>query len=149
MAGEVQDQVWPLPKFYFEVKIDGTELYFSEVSGLSTEVEVIEYRHGKSKLFAPSKMPGMAKVSDVTLKKGTFSKDVALFDWFNQIKLNTIKRKDVVISLLNEQGKNEIIWTLEKAFPIKFEATDLDAKNNDVAIETIVLTHEGLSVKKG
>ena len=147
MAGDVQDNVWPLPKFYFEVKVADKELFFSEVNGLSTEVEVLEYRHGKSKQFSPFKMPGMAKVSDVTLKKGVFTKDIALFTWFNEIKLNTIERKTVIISLLNEKGNSEIVWELTNAFPIKFEATDLNAKGNEVAIETLVLAHEGLTIK--
>jgi phage tail-like protein len=147
MAGEVQNSTWPLPKFYFEVKVADKELFFSEVTGLSTEVEVLDYRHGKSKQFSPFKMPGMAKVSDVTFKKGVFNKDFTLFNWFNEIKLNTIQRKTVVISLLNEKGASEIVWELTNAFPIKFDSTDLNAKGNEVAIETLVLAHEGLTIK--
>lgn len=45
MAGEVQDTVWPLPKFYFQVKIADQEAQFQEVSGLDIEAQVIEYRH--------------------------------------------------------------------------------------------------------
>ena len=144
---EQEKNMWPLPKFHFEVKIGDTEGYFSEVSGLNTEVEVLEYRHGKSKQFAPFKMPGMAKVDNVILKKGTFTGDIELFKWFSQIKMNTIDRKTVVISLLNESSKPEIIWTLENAFPIKVEGSDLDAKGSDIAYESITIAHESLTVE--
>ena len=48
MAGEVQDNVWPLPKFYFSVQLgEDSSVTFSEVNGLETETKMIEYRHGK------------------------------------------------------------------------------------------------------
>jgi phage tail-like protein len=115
MSGKDQNNIWPLPKFHFEVKIGDSEGFFSEVTGLNSEVEVLEYRHGKSKQFAPFKMPGMAKVDNVILKKGTFTKDIQLFEWFNQIKLNTIERKMVLISLLNEKSEVEMTWKLDSA----------------------------------
>ena len=71
MAGEKQDEVWPLPKFYFTVQLgDDDKVAFQEVSGLQVESKAIEYRHGNSKIFAPIKMPGMTSVGNVTLKKG-------------------------------------------------------------------------------
>ena len=146
MSGQDQNNIWPLPKFHFEVKIGDSEGFFSEVTGLNSEVEVLEYRHGKSKQFAPFKMPGMAKVDNVVLKKGTFTKDIQLFEWFNQIKLNTIERKTVLISLLNEKSEVEMTWKLDSAFPMKVEASDLDAKANDIAYESITLAHENLTV---
>ncbi|MEQ9289279.1 MAG: phage tail protein [Cyclobacteriaceae bacterium] len=149
MAGDVQNNTWPLPKFHFEVKIGEEEWFFQEVSGLESEVDVLEYRHGKSKQFAVFKMPGMKKVSDITLKKGVFTGDTKLFEWFKKNKLNTIERKTITISLLNENHKSEIVWTLTNAFPKKIESTNLNAQGNEVAIETIVLSHEELDIKKG
>lgn len=147
MAGSEQNNVWPLPKFHFEVQIGSEEWYFQEVTGLESEVEVLEYRHGKSKQFANFKMPGMKKVSDVTLKKGVFAGDTKLFDWFKEVKLNTIDRKTITISLLNENHKAEIVWTLSNAFPKKIESTNLNAQGNEIAIETIVLSHEELAIE--
>ena len=77
MAGEAQDNVWPLPKFYFQVKLGDTEVAFQEVSGLDIEAQIIEYRHGNSPEFSTIKMPGIKKVGNVTLKKGVFVKDNA------------------------------------------------------------------------
>lgn len=147
MAGEKQDELWPLPKFYFEVKVDnGLAASFQEVSGLDAEVEVGEYRHGNSKVFSKIKMPGLKKYTDVTLKKGHFTKDVKFFEWFNQNTLNTIERKTVTISLLNEQGSPEIIWTLTNAFPKQVKGTELNSGSSEPAIEQLVLAHEGLKV---
>ena len=69
--------VWPLPKFYFQVKWDSAVLSFEEVSGLDVEAQPIEYRHGDSPIFAPTKMPGLKKYGNVTMKKGVFKADVA------------------------------------------------------------------------
>ncbi|MEL7001727.1 MAG: phage tail protein [Bacteroidota bacterium] len=147
MAGEVQDNIWPLPKFYFKVEVDGgMTASFQEVSGLDTETDVVEYRHGDSPDFTTIKMPGLKKSSDVTLKKGIFTTDIKFFSWFNEIKLNTIERKTVTIMLLNESGDAEIVWTLTNAFPKQVQGTDLNSTSSDAAVETLVLAHEGLAV---
>jgi phage tail-like protein len=146
MSGETQNSNWPLPKFHFEVIIGEEEWYFQEVSGLETEVEVLEYRHGKSKQFANFKMPGMNRVSDVVLKKGVFTGDTKLFDWYKANRMNIGDRKTVTISLLNEKHKAEIVWTLTNAFPKKIESTNLNAQGNEIAIETITLSHEELNI---
>ena len=147
MAGEVQDNVWPLPKFYFKVEVDGgMTASFQEVSGLDTETDVVEYRHGDSPDFTTIKMPGLKKSSDVTLKKGIFTGDIKFFTWFNENTLNTIERKTVTIMLLNEKGDSEIVWTLTNAFPKQVQGTDLNSTSSDAAVETLVLAHEGLTV---
>jgi phage tail-like protein len=148
MAGEKQDNVWPLPKFYFSVQLgDDDKMTFQEVSGLQTESKAIEYRHGNSKIFAPIKMPGMTSVGNVTLKKGIFVGDAKLFTWFTEIKMNLIKRRTVVISLLDEGGSPKITWTLNNAFPTKITGTDLKSTGNEVAVESIELAYETLDVK--
>lgn len=147
MAGEVQDNIWPLPKFHFRVEIEGgLTASFQEVSGLDSEVDVVEYRHGDSPEFSTIKMPGLRKSSDVTLKKGMFSGDVEFFEWFNENNMNTILRRTVQVMLLNESGDAEIIWTLANAFPKQVQGTDLSSQSSDVAVETLVLTHEGLEI---
>jgi phage tail-like protein len=79
------------------------------------------------------------------LKKGTFTGDVSFFEWFNEIQMNTIERKTVQIMLLNEKGESEIIWTLTNAFPKQVQGTDLNSSSSDVAVESLVLAHEGLA----
>jgi len=146
MAGEKQDNVWPLPKFYFQVKLGDKEVPFQEVSGLDIEAQVIEYRHGNSKEFSTIKMPGIKKTGNVTLKKGVFVKDNGFWDWFNKIKMNTIERQTVVISLLDEAGKPTMVWTLNNAWPTKISGTDMKSDGNEVAVETLEIAHDGLSI---
>ena len=146
MAGEVQDKVWPLPKFYFKVKIADQEVQFQEVSGLEIEAQVIEYRHGNSPEFSTIKMPGIKKSSNVTLKKGVFKDDKAFWGWYNQIKMNTIERKAMMISLLDEAGNDTMVWTLKNAWPTKITGTDLKSDGNEVAVETLEIAHEGITI---
>jgi phage tail-like protein len=146
-AGNVQDQFWPMPKFYFSVDIgDKTDLPFQEVSGLDTETDVIEYRHGNSQVFSTIKMPGLLKYGDITLKKGVFATDNSFYDWISQIKLNTYERLTVVIKLLDETNTPRMTWTLKNAFPKKVTPTDMNSKTSEVAIETIVFACEGMEI---
>ncbi len=138
--------VWPLPKFHFQVKWDSAVMSFQEVSGLGVESTPIEYRHGDSPAFSVIKMPGIKKYGNVTMKKGVFKSDNKFWDWFNEIKMNTIKRKPVIISLLDEAGKPTMVWTLANAFPTKITGTDLKAEGNEVAVESIEIAHEGLTI---
>ncbi|WP_293905386.1 phage tail protein [Phenylobacterium sp.] len=137
---------WPIPKFRFEVKWDSNVMSFQEVSGLDIESQPIEYRAGDSKAFSVMKMPGIKKYSDITMKKGVLKSDNKFWDWFNQIKMNTIKRVPVTISLLDEEGSPTMVWTLANAWPTKISGTDLKSTGNEVAVETIVIAHEGLTI---
>ena len=146
--GSTQGPDWPLPKFFFNIDLgDGKTQGFSEISGLESEVKPIEYRHGDSPVFAPLKMPGLRSVGNVTLKKGTFAKDSVFWDWFNETKLNIIKRRTVIINLLDEEAAPKMTWTLTNAFPTKMTSTDLKSDGNEVAIETLELAYETLAVK--
>ncbi|SCY15338.1 MULTISPECIES: phage tail protein [Desulfoluna] len=138
--------VWPMPKFHFEVKWDSEVMSFQEVSGLDIEAQPIEYRHGDSPEFSTIKMPGIKKSGNVTMKKGVFKSDNKFWDWFNQIKMNTIKRVPVTISLLDETGAPTMVWTLANAWPTKIQATDMKSDGNEVAIESIEIAHEGLVI---
>jgi phage tail-like protein len=145
--GKVQsDNSWPQVKFSFLVTIGSTEILFQEVTGLSAETQVIEYRAGNSPVFSTVKMPGIQKYGNVTLKKGIFKDDKAFWEMYNQFKMNTIERKTVTISLLDEAGKVAMTWTLNNAFPSKITATDMNSGANEAAVETIELAHEGLRI---
>ena len=147
MAGEAQDNVWPLPKFYFTVQLgDDKSINFQEVSGLESETKPIEYRHGNSPVFYPIKMPGLGRVGNVTMRKGIFVNDKRFWDWYNEIKLNTIKRRTVVISLLDQTGAPKVVWTLNNAWPTKITGTDLKSEGNEVAVESVEVAFETLVV---
>ena len=138
--------IWPISKFHFQVKWDSEVMSFQEVSGLDIESTPIEYRSGDSPQFSTIKMPGIQKSGDITMKKGVFKSDNKFWDWFNQIKMNTIARKPVTISLLDETGAPTMVWTLANAWPSKITGTDLKSDGNEAAIETIVIVHEGLTI---
>lgn len=138
--------VWPLPKFYFQVKWDAEELSFQEISGLDVEAQPIEYRHGNSKEFSTIKMPGLQKSGNLTMKKGIFKSDNKFWDWFSQIKMNTIKRIPITISLLDETGAATMVWTVKNAWPTKITGTDMKSDSNEVAIESIEIAHEGITI---
>ncbi|WP_159523335.1 phage tail protein [Sunxiuqinia indica] len=138
---------YPIPKFHFQVEWGGTKLGFSEVSGLDVETEVIEYRDGNMPEYNKLKMPGMQKFSNITLKRGVFQKDNEFYDWWNTVKLNTIERRDIIISLLNEEHAPVLSWKIKNAWPVKVQSTDLKSDGNEVAIETLELAHEGLSME--
>lgn len=147
--GSAQNAIWPLPKFHFEVKWDDAEVAFQEVSGLDIETQTIEYRAGNSPVFAPIKMPGLQKMGTIVMKKGVFKSDNAIFDWFAEINMNTIKRKSVTISLLDEEHNPTMVWKVQNAFPVKVSSTDLKAEGNEVAVETLELAFEGLVIENG
>ena len=135
---------YPLPKFHFRVEWGGAKIGFSEVSGLSVETDVVEYRDGSSPEYHKIKMPGMQKFGNITMKRGIFEGDNDYFKWWNTVALNTIERRDVTISLLNENHEPVVVWKVKNAWPSKVQSTDLKSDDNGVAIETIELAHEGL-----
>ena len=149
-VGSTQNSTWPLPKFYFSVTFsNGITASFQEVTGLESETKVIEYRHGDSNVFAPIKMPGLASVGNVTMHKGIFVGDLTFWNWYNQIKMNTIKRATVVVNLLDQTGAPQYIWTLNNAWPTKITGTDLKSEGNEVAIEGIEIAYETLTISGG
>ena len=94
-------------------------------------------------------MPGIVKSGNVTLKKGVFVKDDKVWDWFSARKLTLTKRRAVTIKLIDQDGKPTMTWTLANAFPTKITSTDLKADGNEIAIETIEIAHEGMTVANG
>jgi conserved hypothetical phage tail region protein len=138
--------VWPMPKFHFQVKWGDQEMSFQEVTGLDAQSEEIKYRVGNSKEYSVVKMPGLIKYSNVTMKKGIFKGDNQFWDWFNQIKMNTIARKTITISLLDEAGSPAMTWTLKNAWPTKISGYELKAEGNEVAVESIEIVHEGMTI---
>ncbi|UUC46517.1 phage tail protein [Flavobacterium cerinum] len=138
---------YPLAKFSFEVDWGGTKLGFTEVTGLGIETETAEYRHGASPDFSKIKLPGLRKFSNITLKRGSFKGDNEYFDWINTVNLNTVERRTITISLLDETGSPAITWKVKNAFPVKVQSTDLKADASEVAIETLEIAHEGLTIE--
>ncbi len=140
---------YPLTKYHFSVDWGGTKIGFTEVTGLEVTTEKIEYRDGASPEFSKKQMPGMQTFGDLTLKRGIFAGDNEYYDWWNTVSLNTIERRDITVSLLNESHEPVVVWTVKNAFPTKVTSTDLNSTGNETAIETLVVSHEGLTMANG
>jgi len=145
---------YPLPKFHFQVEWGGTKIGFTEVSGLEVETELIEYRHGASKEYSKTKQPGMTKYSNITLKRGTFQSDNEYYDWWKENvffqegnSTGSKYRRDITISMLNEEHEPIVVWKIKNAWALKVQSTDLKADGNEIAVETIELAHEGLTIQ--
>ncbi|MES2379596.1 MAG: phage tail protein [Bacteroidota bacterium] len=146
--GSGEDATWPMPKFRFEVDL-GTEMKgvaFQEVSGMDVENQIIEYRKSNSPLFSTEKMPGIAKYGNITMKRGVFVNDNTFWNWHNEIMMNTIKRRTVLIKLLDETGNATMQWQLNNAWPTKITSTDLKSDGNEVAVDTLEIAHEQLII---
>ena len=143
---------YPLPKFHFIVDWGGeASVGFTEVSGLDITRDVIEYRDGSSPEFSKIKMAGMQKYSNITLKRGTFASNNEFYTWlYTNINKTSadMTRRNISISLLDEEHNPIVIWKILNAWPCKLVSTDLKSSDStDVAIETLELAHEGLTIQ--
>jgi phage tail-like protein len=128
--------------------VSGTDGGFQEVSGLSTSVDVIEYRNGNSKDNAPIKLAGLNRVADVTLRRGLMG-SLALYQWFDEIRNGSPNAlRTVTLQLQNEDHSATVMtWKLARARIVKHTSGPLNARGSDVAIEEIVLACERLEIE--
>jgi len=139
---------YPIPVFHFKVSWNQVDIGFSDVSGLTQEIQAIEYRDGlMSSSVLPLKRPGIRKANNISLKRGIVEHNNELFTWFNNTGLPNVERRDLTITLLNDEGAPVMIWTVSQAWPVKCEGPALKASGNEIAIESIDLAHEGLSLR--
>lgn len=133
----------PYAIFNFIVEIDGvTTAGFSEASGLDTETDIISYRTGDHE-NTMVKLPGLKKYPNITLKRG-YTADAALWDWRKQVMDGQTQRKSGSVTLHDESNKPVLRWTFKEGWPSKLTGPGLNARNNEVAIETLEIAHEGL-----
>ena len=135
----------PLPAFNFMVQWGGTRTGFAEVSGLSEEIGVIEYREGADKSAAPMLVPGLKRPATVTLKRGILPADNELFAWFATVLAGKAERRNVAISLLDADHAPQTTWKLSNAWPSALATSDLDARANQIAIESLTVVCEGMT----
>jgi phage tail-like protein len=120
---------------------------FSDVSGLGTEMKIAEYRNGNEKENHVRKVPGTHTVADVTLKRGIVnSKD--LWAWIQDVRVHgPAAKREVVITLRDESGKDVQSWKLAGVVPLKYTGPTLAAKGGgDVSMEELSLSAEGLEI---
>ena len=139
----------PYPSYNFELVITGisddgraVKGSFSEVSGLEVDLPPIEYRNG-SEDTTVRKIPGLKKFNAVTLKRGIIG-DVALWNWVLAGMNGKVKRTEAAIVLFDENRTEVMRWNLKRVWPSKWTGPGLNAKNNEIAMESLELCHEGL-----
>jgi phage tail-like protein len=141
------DRQVPYGTFNFIVKFDGSEAFggFSDVSGLSSDITVAEYRFGNDPENHVRKIPGIHKVADVTLKRGVID-SATLWQWISDVRTSGVMaQKQVSITLLDEARNAVQVWTLRGCIPLKYTGPALAAKGGgDAAIEELVISSEGL-----
>jgi phage tail-like protein len=137
----------PYTNFNFVVDIGaGDDLGFSEVDLPGGEIEVIEYREGSDRVSTARKLPGLAKYANVALKRGVTGR-LDLFDWWKAIRDGVPERRNVTITLLDEQRNPVQSWRLRNAWPTKLDYSTLQGRGNEVVIETLELAHEGFELE--
>ena len=115
---------------------------FSECSGLTTETDIIEYRVGSEDITV-RKLPGLKKFTNISLKRG-YTNSKELWEWRKKVLDGKTERQSGSIVLLNEARQPALRWNFREGWPNKLEGPTFNAKNNEVAIETMEIAHEGL-----
>jgi phage tail-like protein len=142
-------QEYPLPRFHFQVDWGGAKMSFTEVTGLVMEYEKIEYRDSDSKDFGKKVMTGLLKHNPLVLKRGTWANDSDYNTWLEAVAHDRVGgRRDVIIRLLNEKHAPVAVWKAANCIPTKVTAADLKSDANEIAVESIEIAHEGLTLMK-
>jgi phage tail-like protein len=136
-----------MPACHFIVDWGGTRTGFTEVTGLNISHEVVDYREGNSPVDSSIKIPGRTKFDNIILKRGIVKGDNDFFNWMKTKQNSQIERRDVLIKLLDETHAPIIVWKVRNAFPVKYTGPQLQARNSEVAIESIEIAHEGIEVE--
>lgn len=134
-------------RYHFSVDWGGNRIDFLEINGLNVEVEAISVRKGNSPEEMEMKIPGLLKYSEVSLKRTIEKGDNQLFEWIQTKGFGTVERRDIVIKLLNENHEPIIIWKLRNCFPTKYIGPTLISNNSELAMETLVIVHEGMRIE--
>jgi phage tail-like protein len=135
----------PYRNFRFRVEIDGiAAAAFSEVQIGATTTDVVEYREGTD---PPNvrKLSGLTRYGHITLKRGITS-SLELYQWHQAIVAGQLlsHRRRVVIVVQDESGTDQARFVVDDAWPVRYEIGTLDAKGNEVLIETLELANEGI-----
>jgi|SRR5215210_4071332 len=136
----------PLPGHEFVVEIEGVATAaFKEVSGLDGSIDVVEYREGADPTGTTRKLPGLVRYGNVTLRRGlTDSRE--LYQWWRAVADGKPDRRTAAVVLLDRQQKEVRRWTLRQAWPARYAVSTLDAGVSGIAVETLVLAHEGFDL---
>jgi phage tail-like protein len=148
-AAQPGNLVDPVRSYNFKLLINGvTEGHFTEVGGLGVQVERIAYREGGNNAQVRA-IPGRVTYAAVTLRFGLTSSH-ELWEWLMNAVNGKVHRRHVSIVMLDPSGSTEVLrWNLINAWPQEWYGAPLNAMSQELAIETLVLAHEGLHRETG
>jgi len=136
----------PYRGFNFRIEINGLTVgAFTEVSGLDADGDAVDYREGTDKVNWARKLPALRKFSNITLKRG-ITQNKELWAWYRNIAAGVPDRRDGSIILMNEAREDVLRWRFRSAWPNKVTGPSLNAKGNEVVMESVELCHEGLDI---
>jgi phage tail-like protein len=144
-AAQPGNWVDPFRAYNFKLIVDKVaEGHFTEVSGLGVKVERISYREAGNSSIVRA-VPGRVTYSSVTLRYGLTASSKELWDWIMATVGGRVDRRTVHILMLDPSGIAEVMrWTLTNAWAEQWNGAVLDAMSYELAIETLVIAHEGL-----
>jgi phage tail-like protein len=135
----------PFRNFNFTVDFGGQAVAgFSEVVLPAAFADVVEYREGGD--LHARKLPGRTHFSNLILKRGITTSN-ELYQWWRTVENGQAERRDVQVTLLDEARNAVKRWRFHNAWPARFESPALDARGNDVVIETLEIAVEGMEIE--
>jgi phage tail-like protein len=134
-----------VPGIYFELTMPGVSIgYFTEISGLSAEVEVFTYNEGGNNSFV-HKLPSRVKYPSLVLKRG-ISNEAALQTWFAKSVGPNPQRVEITVSMLDEELNRLRTWGFVNAYPVKWTGPQFNVGQSAVATEALEIAHDGFKV---
>ncbi len=136
----------------FVIQFDGQNsptnngLAFSELTGITSEVEVTEYLSSNGSGISLSKQFGKTKPATVTLKRGVDT-DLTLWTWHQQVlRGDPAAKKSCSLILLDSAGLQKQSYHLLNAWPQKLDIGNFKAGGSDAAVATVVIVCEQIDV---
>src|SRR5512143_3514151 len=136
----------PLIGFQFALEVAGMITgYFSEVSGVGSENEIVEHKVVAEGHEFVQKLPGRLKWTDITLKRG-ITDNMQVWEWRQMVVDGEIgkARKNATITMYDRNYKPAAKWDLVNAWPSKVTGPSFKADSNEYGVEEVTLVHEGM-----
>lgn len=135
----------PFLQLNFVVEVEGLAVAgFTEVSGVNTETDIVEYREG-SDLARMRKLPALAKFGNITLKRG-YTRSRELWEWRKSTLDGATERHNGAVILLDESRNPVLRWEFFEGWISKYEGPALNASTNEAAIESIEIAVESVQL---
>lgn len=139
----------PVLNFHFQVDWGGSRTGFTHVEGLTAETDVTYYREGDEREYDPRPIPTLTRYEDIALQRGIVTGDNEIHAWFQTVEAMKTERRDITISLLNQEHQPVVTWKVKGALVRRIDGPLLSGtgEHGGIAIERMVLAHEGFTIE--